>query len=372
MLLRRLIPPNFPIAWWMPYTWLVYIGLFVAYAIGRGDSAAWWTLHGLGLALFLVLYFRGFWLHGRPLSAVVLAITSLGLAFVPWNPGASVFFVYAGSFVAYIGPPRVALRWLAVVLALAAAEAFLLRLPIGTWLPSLVLPVLIGGGNIAFSQKQRADERLRLAQEEVEHLATVAERERIARDLHDLLGHTLSLIVLKSELASKLAERDMTRAATEIRDVERISRQALVEVRRAVDGYRRLTLAESLAGTRQALKAACVEVQEEVEPVRLEPLVEGVASMVLREAVTNIVRHARASRCTVRLRQEEGRVLLVVADDGVGGTGREGTGLESMRTRVLQAGGRFVHDGRAGTRIEVELPAVSARAEVPGPEQVAR
>src|SRR5690606_2971579 len=97
---------------------------------------------------------------------------------------------------------------------------------------------LLGAVNYHDARVARANRRLRLAQEQIEHLATVAERERIARDLHDLLGHTLSLIVLKAELTGRLAERDPTRAATEVRDIEHVARQALREVREAIRGYR--------------------------------------------------------------------------------------------------------------------------------------
>ena len=356
MLLKRLLPPNFPIAWWLPYSWLAYVSLFVVFAILRGGGPVWWTAHGVGLLAFLVLYFRGFWLEGRALAPVLGAILAIGMGFLPWNGGASVFFVYAGSFACDVGPAKVATRVLVGIVLIAAAEAWLFQLHLSTWLPAVVLPLMIGGGNIAFTEKRRADDRLRLAQDEVAHLAKVAERERIAHDLHDLLGHTLSVIVLKSELASKLADRDPSRAINEIRDVERISRQALGEVRRAVEGYRQLSLEDSLAGVRQALAAAGVRLDEHVESVALSAEIEAVASLVLREAVTNVVRHAKATTCRIQMAAVDDMVAIEVTDDGVGGVGRPGTGLASMRMRVEEAGGRFSHEGSSGTRLRVELP----------------
>ena len=118
---------------------------------------------------------------------------------------------------------------------------------------------------------RRKDRALLKAREAVEHLAVVAERERIARDLHDLLGHTLSVIVIKSELAAKLADRDMARAVEEIRDVERISRTALQEVRRAIHGYRGERLQDELTNGRAALTAAGVTLDASVELVGLDP-----------------------------------------------------------------------------------------------------
>jgi len=352
----RLLPDDLPFGWWLPYTWLVYLSLFVVYAVFGGRGPLWWTLHALAIVAFLVMYFRGFWLRGRRVLPIIWGIVGLGAIAIYWNPGASVFFVYAAAFVGDVGRPAIGVRWLGAILLVLALETVALRLPLEAWLPGLVFGLIIGGSNIHFVERNRAAARLRLAHEEIEHLAKVAERERIARDLHDLLGHTLSLIVLKSELAAKLAGRDAERAAMEIRDVERISREALAEVRRAVQGYRELTLNESLALAREALQAGGVEFETEVAKEQLDARTEGVVSAVVREAVTNIIRHARATRCWLRLRGEPGRLRLEIRDDGVGGGTGPGAGLSGMRARVEELGGRFEHDGSSGTTLLVELP----------------
>lgn len=355
----RLLPADFPIAWWLPYSWLVYLSFFIVYAVLRHGSPLWWALHVLALLAFLPMYFRGYWLEGQRLLPIVAGITGIGAAFIPWNPGASVFFIYASGFVGDMGRPAIAVRWLGAILAVVGIETVALGLRPEAWIPAVLLPLIIGGGNIGFAEKHRADCRLRLAQDEVEHLAKVAERERIARDLHDLLGHTLSVIVLKSELAAKLSERDPARAGAEIRDVERISREALSEIRRAVQGYRALTLEESLARARQALQAGGVALETELAGFRLDPRTEGVISLVLHEAVTNVIRHAKASRCRIRIQQNHDHAVLIVEDDGVGGEATPGTGMSGMRSRVEELGGRFERDGRhGGTTIRVELPFV--------------
>ena len=125
--------------------------------------------------------------------------------------------------------------------------------------PALVFTIVTGAANIFDAERERAQRRLRRADEEIERLATIAERERIARDLHDLLGHTLSVIVVKSELAARLAAREPARAGEEMRDIERIGREALAEVRAAVVGYRAQGLRGELDGARRALEAAGVE-----------------------------------------------------------------------------------------------------------------
>jgi two-component system, NarL family, sensor histidine kinase DesK len=356
----RLFPPDHELGW-TPFAWLVYLSLFLAYpALGR-TSPAGWALTLLGLLAFLPLYFRGYWVKGRAMVPVVLGIAGLGALYTPFNPGAASFFIYASAFVGRIGPPARALRWLAVIVSALALETVLLRLPPQAWIPGVVFSLIVGGTNIHFVEMSRSTARLRQARREVEHLAKAAERERIARDLHDLLGHTLSLVVLKAELAAKLAERDPARAAQEIREVEAVSRQALAEVRQAVRGYRARDLATERALARVALEAAGVELDEAFEPVPLPPEAEDAFAFGLREAVTNVVRHAGASRCRVRLEVQGGRAVLTVADDGRGGDAPEGAGLRGMRERAGALGGQVDREGASGTRLRLTIP-LAARA----------
>jgi two-component system sensor histidine kinase DesK len=187
-------------------------------------------------------------------------------------------------------------------------------------------------------------------------MARVAERERISRDLHDLLGHTLSVIVLKAELASKLFSRDPERAQNEIHDVETISRDALVQVRAAVRGYRLVGIEGELRNARTALEAAGIRLEAAVEPPGLTPVQETVFALALREAVTNVVRHARAKVCRLTLRQSDRFCELEVADDGQGGAVVEGSGLLGMRERVEAIGGAVECDGSKGTSLRVRVP----------------
>ena len=195
-----------------------------------------------------------------------------------------------------------------------------------------------------------------MANDEIEHLAKVAERERIARDLHDVLGHTLSVITLKSELAGKLIDRDPARAGKEIREVEEISRQALSEVRDAIRGYRSQGLAAELAQAKSTLETAGVAVKCETAQVALPALQEGVLSMAVREAVTNVVRHAQARTCCLRLEQRNGSCRLEIEDDGRGGSQNEGNGLRGMRERVEMLGGTLTRDSQSGTRLTITVP----------------
>jgi len=223
-----------------------------------------------------------------------------------------------------------------------------------------MLIILVGFGNHHWASKECAKKELRLANEEIEHLAKVAERERIARDLHDVLGHTLSLITLKSELARKLVDRDPVRAKQEMQEVENASRAALTDVREAIRGYRSDGIFAELARARAALETAGVAVECHTDQVPLTPAQESVLALALREAVTNVVRHAAAQRCNVSLKRKESLCTLEVADDGCGAAGPEGNGLRGMRERLEALGGSLRLLSSNGTRLIIDLPLASA------------
>jgi two-component system sensor histidine kinase DesK len=354
----RLLPPSTGLGW-TPYLWLIYLLYLVIFPyLGRGARYAWPATIA-ACAVFLPLYFYGYWVSGRRLLVVVAAIALLGAVLTPINPGGGVLFIYAAAFVGETGPPRVAALRLATLIALMMLEALVLDWPARVWLAPLVVSGIVGGANIHFAEVRRKDAVLRVAHRAVEEMARVAERERIGRDLHDLLGHTLSVIVLKSELASRLADRDTPRAIAEIKDVERISRDALAEVRRAVRGYRGESLRDAIGSATRVLHAADItaDIDIDVEQAPFAPDEDRALAFALREAVTNVVRHAGATRCVIRLRTENGRTVLEVRDNGRGGLAPEGSGLSGMRERLRQVAGTLERDGREGTRLVMSLPA---------------
>ena len=360
----RLIPHDNDLGW-TPYAWLIYIIPFTLTPLWstRQTTLAHWAMYAAATAVFLVLYFRSLWVRGRELMLVAAAMVAMGIAFWPRSYGAGAFFIYGGAMLGQLEPTRHAIRGVAAIALIAVAEAWFLQRDIfNSWWPVL-FTILIGAINIHFSQVGRANARLRLAQDEIEHLAKMAERERIARDLHDLLGHTLSLVILKSELASKLAERDPERARVEIRDVERIARDALAEVRSAVAGYRSGGLENEIIHARNALASAGVALETELSKAQLPPAHEAVLALALREAITNIVRHAGARRCKIMMHSSETQCALIVADDGRGGNEPFGNGLTGMRERVEVLGGSMTRDGRNGTRLSVALPLPAGHAQ---------
>jgi two-component system sensor histidine kinase DesK len=243
----------------------------------------------------------------------------------------------------------------------------LLHLSPWVWSMATGFSVLLGMNRLRMKQKGKADAKLRMAQEEIEQLAKTAERERIARDMHDVLGHSLSLIVLKSELAGRLLASQPARAALEIAEIETAARQALAEVRRTITGYRSEGFASELTRAAQVLETAGVRLSRPAKPPYLTPRHEATLSLVLREAVTNIVRHAGASECSIEVSTEKDRTQLVIADDGRGGIRQEGNGLRGMRERVRELGGSLSLDSHQGTRLRIELPQYTGNAEVAEP-----
>jgi two-component system, NarL family, sensor histidine kinase DesK len=353
--MRLRLLPNSPLGW-TPYAWLIYLSFYLAYMAIGSDSPAEWAVNVAGLLVFLGLYFRAFWVAGRTLLRISFAIVALGVVLCPINPGANAFFIYGAAFLGDAERPVPAVRWLLIFTSILAIEAWLVPLSLQTWLPGIVFTLLIGGTNIHFGEVRRKDNALLAARQDAERMAAVAERERIARDLHDLLGHTLSVIVIKSELASKLADRDPQRAAAEIRDVERISRNALSEVRDAIHGYRGERVAKEVENGRAALASAGVTLVSDLVPLGVPPEAEHALALAIREALTNVLRHAQAKRCDVRVEKTASLVRVIVQDDGVGSRDPEGAGLSGMRARLSEIGGIVTRDGSRGTRLELAVP----------------
>ena len=341
---------------WTAYVWLVYLLFFLGVPFFFPVPAWQRVATVLGTLAALPLYFWGYWVHGRRALLVVAGFTLLGSLFATINPGSSVMFVFAATYLARLGDPPKAFPYLGILLAVEALEAWLMHLPESSWIPTMGFSALIGSVVIQWVHRRRLSDKLLAAQAESEHLAKVAERERIARDLHDLLGHTLSVIVLKSELASRLTASDPARAAEEIRDVERISREALTQVRAAVRGYRSAGFDSELREALRALEAAGILVETSVEAPPLSPAQETVFAMALREAVTNVVRHAHATVCRLTLRQTGRFCEMVIADNGLGGALDEGSGLSGMRERVEALGGALERDGSHGTELRIRVP----------------
>ena len=311
-----------------------------------------WLLTGLGTVIFLTLYLGVLWTERKPWQlAGLAALVVVGALYAPFNSGGCCFFIFAAALLPYVVDTESSvLKLLAVIVAVAALETWLAHLSGWFLLYAAGLSVIVGGTNIYFAQRTRMYYQLKKANEEIGHLAKIAERERIARDLHDVLGHTLSVIILKSELAGKLIDRDPQRAKAEMADVERTSREALSEVRITIRGYRGYSLEAELKQARATLETAGVTVRSESAEVALTPVQESVVALVVREAVTNVVRHSGARNCLLRLAPLNGSCRFEIQDDGRGGDTLEGNGLRGMRERIEALGGTLQRETESGTQ----------------------
>jgi two-component system, NarL family, sensor histidine kinase DesK len=225
----------------------------------------------------------------------------------------------------------------------------------------IVLQAAVTGSAVIIVIRTIVTERqLRLAREEIARLAVSEERLRFARDLHDLLGHSLSLIALKSELAGRLVTGAPDRATAEIHDIESVARTALHEVREAVAGYRQPTLADELHAAAEILAAAGIAYSCDGAPRALSPAAEAVLGWAVREGVTNVIKHSRARRCTIRFTEDERCAGVEVWDDGRGASSPldGGSGLRGLRERVAARGGRYEAGPlpEGGFRLSVSLP----------------
>ncbi|MYS19433.1 MULTISPECIES: sensor histidine kinase [unclassified Streptomyces] len=350
--------------------WLLYLGAPVSDLTGGGHRPAVTAAAAIGLTAFVLCYLGLVFLRTntpqqpeRWLYGVLGALTGLSLLLsATLGEDWLVLFVYvAVACGAVLPPPRS--RW-----AVPAVTALLAA--VGAWVDSnqdlyvsLIIPSLLGGfAMVGIKQLIRTMQELREARATVAHLAATEERLRLARDLHDLLGHSLSLITLKSELAGRMLPDRPGDAAQQVADIEQVSRQALVDVREAVSGYRRPTVAQELAAARGALASAGIAARlHAAERVPgLSPAGEGALAWALREAVTNVVRHSGARTCVVALETADGAARLTVSDDGCGPAPdqRPGNGLSGLTERLILAGGtvRTSRAGDGGFRLTATVP----------------
>jgi len=344
----------------MPLIWLPFMVWVFVDPLWEHYGPLGWVANTFGGIVFILLYLQAFSRRDPYKLLSILAMTAMAPVFVQVNAGNVALLIYAAAAGGFHPNLRRVSLLIGLDVGILGFYAYRLQLPVTFWGSMLLLIILVGFANHYGALKHCAGEKLRVANEEIEHLAKVAERERIARDLHDLLGHTLSLITLKAELARKLVDRDPQRAKQEMQDVEQTSRAALAEVRETISGYRGQGLAAELIRARKTLETAGVMVECEASEVPLSPAQETVLALALREAVTNVVRHAQAQRCSVRLSRDQEVCTLEIADNGRGADTPEGNGLRGMRERLEAIGGSLQRRSEAGTRLVIHLPLASA------------
>jgi two-component system sensor histidine kinase DesK len=293
------------------------------------------------------------------LTALAVAVSLLGGA--DWAG----MWCFVGAAIGLRVPRHRSIPLLFVAAAAAAGTVSLggvddASAPVSLFVVTIGVGMLTGG----FRRLRTVSIQLNEARDEIGRLAVADERLRFARDLHDLLGHSLSVIALKSELANRLIQDRPDQAAEHVRDIEAVTRRALSEVREAVAGYRRPALHAELAGARSTLVAAGIDVDAgPVPPVELPPDAEAVLAWAVREGATNVLRHSEASRVRISFAVTRDDATLTLTDDGCAcpDAQREsdGTGLAGLAERVARVRGRLdaaPRDDGDGFRLHVTVP----------------
>jgi two-component system sensor histidine kinase DesK len=355
---------RYQIGWTLP--WLLFLAFPVADLLATPRPLVVRLLAAAALVAFTVAYVSVFsrmfqrcpgWATWQLLLIAVLAV-----ALAAWlGPAWAGLLIYVSAAAAGSLPDSA--MWPAVIGAAAVCTTVIAVH--GLFADLFILPLIclltafaLRGTRYLVSVNAELNE----ARDELARNAVAAERVRFARDLHDLLGHSLSLIALKSELAGRLVERDPARAREEMADVEAAARRALAEVRDAVSGYRTVSLAQALAEARSALSAAGITLRAPSPGAQLSGTVDAVLGWVVREATTNVLRHSAARTMTVELDAGEDRVVLTVTDDGRGATAPRGTGLSGLAERLEALGGQLDTGpgGAGGFRLTATVPTTAA------------
>ena len=355
--------------------WLGALGVPLGHLLATPIAPAPLVTVLAGTSTFVALYLWTVWhnalrrlapaAHAWPIAA--LAVLSVALT-VGTGPPWLVLFIFSSASAAGYLSLRPALFAIGVLVGLAAAAGLLVGAPGALLAETLIRVVTVGIAIASLTRAVLMGRELQAARAEIARLAVAEERLRFARDLHDLLGRSLSLIALKSELAERLVATAPERATAEIGDAKTVARTALREVREAVAGYRQPTLATELEGAAELLAAAGIAYHYAGAPGVLPLPVEAALAWTVREGVTNVLRHAHAQQCAISVRRAAHKVILEVTNDGsgaagpapraAGGAGRGGSGLAGLRERVTALGGRSAAgpEPDGGFRLIVTLP----------------
>ena len=343
----------------LPYVWLIYLFIFIAPLFVANFAFQYQLSIILAAALFVVLYFNTFWQEDSiQVARNILLILTLGLLTSWYNAGGSVFYVYAAAFCCQLKTKKLAFSGVFLVVTIAAIYNYLFALPIFFYIPAVAFSLIVGGINIYEYELRNKNKLLKLSQEELQQTAATVERERIARDLHDLIGHTFSLITVKAQLANKLIDKDIDKAKIELSDLEKLSRHAMAEVRETVTGYSLRDMDSEIAKAKLILNAAEVTPNFQLEEAPKESNINSTLAFIIRESVTNLVKHSQARSCELNFSVTPHCYKLTIKDDGNGITHpiHEGNGLTNMRQRIESIGGTISFSVTLGFQTQIEVP----------------
>ena len=310
----------------------------------------------IALALFVPIFFHAHKQEGRKSLPHIIAISIISMVVAPFHGTNGVFHIYAVVQAGFLRPERFA--WIVVFAISVVYLAFSLLIDQGWW--DNVFPLFMGFiitvGVISSAgqmEKQKLMERTRQYDKQ---MAALSERERIAQDLHDVLGQTLTMVTLKTELANKLIDRDPTRAKQELDEVLKASRNALDDIRETVSGMNATSVVKEIQRAKSILDSAGVELSINGNIPSLDAASDHVIGLAIREAITNVVRHATASHATLSWEELEQTVKVSVGDNGSLNNFIEGSGLKGMRKRLEKIDGELLISTNSGMQLTIMVP----------------
>lgn len=366
----RIFPKRFG---FFPYIWLFYLVFPVLNLDGYSGYKLMWGV--ALLLLFLVIYHQLYWAEERTYTAwlglQMLIIVVLTVVYSPYNMYMGFF---TSNFIGWYTDLRRFRRALAIFTAMLIALALLsLDQMYSTggllfMVPFALMMLITPFGIRSMNRRRMLEKELDQANEVIREMVKREERMRIARDLHDTMGHTLSLITLKSQLVERLVVKNPERAQAEAREIQRTSRAALRQVRELVSEMRAVSVAEELAEAAEMLRSAeiALEVEGDAALPGVSDLTQSILSLCIKEGITNIVKHSRADQCRISIVMTPGEVQITLEDNGIGveaggsqGTERrDGNGMKGMGERLALIDGSLTlaPGPGGGTRLTVVIP----------------
>ena len=349
-----------------PYMWLVYL-LFPIYNLTQ--VSGWKLVMGIGMLIVFIITYRQLYFVQK--TFVLWAFIQMILTFlfaIFYNPFMIFFGFFTASAMGFAPSKKVFRVLLCLLVVMLGAFVFvnmnqLTPANLVNIVPMFILMLLTPFGMRNFNQKKMLKNQLNEANEQIKDLVKREERQRIARDLHDTLGHTLSLITLKSQLVEKLIVKNPERASVEAKEITQTSRTALKQLRELISDMRMITVEEELEQIKAILQAANIEleIEQEASASSLSPIEQNILGMCLREAVTNVVKHSKATQCTVSVLESQGELILKVEDNGIGleDQNNDGNGIRGMKERIALIDGFVELDTiNPGTLLTVKVPVV--------------
>ncbi|PEU06975.1 sensor histidine kinase [Bacillus sp. AFS019443] len=349
-----------------PYMWFVYL-LFPIYNLTQ--VSGWKLLIGIGmLMIFVVTYRQLYFVNKTFILWACIQMLFIFLFALFYNPFMIFFGFFTASAMGFAPSKKVFQVLFGLLIVMLGAFIFVYFKQLTTTslvniVPMFILMLLTPFGMRNFNQKKMLKNQLNQANEQIKELVKREERQRIARDLHDTLGHTLSLITLKSQLVEKLIVKNPERASVEAKEITQTSRTALKQLRELISDMRMITVEEELDQIKAILQAANItlEVEQKASSSTLSPLEQNILGMCLREAITNVVKHSKATMCTVSIFEAQGELILEVKDNGVGlqGQSHDGNGIRGMKERIALIDGAIeLGAAHPGTLLTVKVPIV--------------